>query len=48
VVLDHAEHVGVDAPVVALIENLEGAIVTAPDAGDQLLVAVRWASYPVV
>ena len=32
VVLDHPEHVGVDAPVVALVEDLEGAIVAAADA----------------
>ena len=30
VVLDHPEHVGVDAPVVALVEHLERAIVAAP------------------
>ena len=49
VVLDHPEHVGVDAPVVALVEGLEGAIVAAPDPGDQLLVAaVRSASCTVV
>ena len=41
VVLDHAEHVGVDAALVALVEELEGAVVTAPDRRDQSLVGVR-------
>ena len=39
VVLDHAEHVGVDAPLVALVERLEGAVVAAPDGRDEALVA---------
>ena len=41
VVLDHAEHVGVDAALVALVEDLEGAVVAAAHRGDEALVGVR-------
>ena len=41
VILDHPEHVGVDAPVVALVEQLEGPVVAAPDPRDELLVVFR-------
>src|SRR4051812_5527068 len=36
VVLDHAEHVGGDAALVAAVELLERTIVAAPDAGDEI------------
>ena len=48
VVLDHPEHVGVDAPLVALVEDLEGAVVAAADRGDQPLVASPPGSCAVV
>jgi hypothetical protein len=39
VVLDHAEHVGGDPALVARVELLERAIVTAADGGDERGVA---------
>ena len=38
VVVDHAEHVGRDPALVALVELLEGAIVTRAHGGDEVLV----------
>jgi hypothetical protein len=41
VVLDHAEDVRLDAPVVARVKRLERAVVAAPDRGHQRVVADR-------
>jgi hypothetical protein len=38
VVLDHAEHVGGDAALVAAVEPLEGAVVALAHRGDELVV----------
>jgi hypothetical protein len=38
VVVDHAEDVSGDAALVALVELLEGAIVTRAHGGDEILV----------
>ena len=37
-IADHAEDVGGDAPPVALIEHLEGAVVAAPYRSDERVV----------
>src|SRR4051794_1442469 len=52
VVLDHPEHEGVDAPLIALVERLEGPLVPPSDRGHQLVIgalerraghaALRW------
>ena len=44
VVLDHPEYVRMDPALIALVEELEGTVVAAPDRSDQTLVGVRGAS----
>src|SRR3954447_289632 len=38
VILDHAEHVGGDPALVALVQRLESAVVAAPDPSHQLMI----------
>ena len=46
VVLDHADDVGMNPPLVARVQGLEGAIVPAPHRGDQPVVVAGLCNHP--